>query len=201
MRIFLLWLWKNKNISKNIQVLLTLDCFSVWKITKKAKKNYKKCRSCMLTQTHINKHPCSHTPWSVFDCICWILKVCDNLRGSKRIKPLNDYTEKVPVDVGPSLLELLPIAAGLYTEDKCQNILKIKTTKNKILNPQSNLKRLSRSPKQTLKTTEASVYSISSWREDAGLHMGAVIMAALDWLPAPKRNKPQEFPASAAHVG
>lgn len=26
-------------------------------------------------------------------------------------------------------------------------------------------------------------------------------MAALDWLPAPKRNEPQEFPASAAHFG
>lgn len=67
--------------------------------------------------------------------------------------------------------------------------------------PQSNLKRLSRSTKQTLKTLEASVYSIPSWLEDTRLHVGAEVMAALDWLPAPKRNKPQEFPASAAHVG
>lgn len=52
-----------------------------------------------------------------------------------------------------------------------------------------------------LKKWEASAYSISSWLGDTGLHVGAEVMAALDWLPAPKRNEPQEFPASAAHFG
>lgn len=76
-----------------------------------------------------------------------------------------------------------------------------KTKKNDIANPQSNLKRLSRSPKQTLKRWEASAYGISSWVRDTGLHVRAEVMAALDWLPAPERNEPQEFPASAAHFG
>lgn len=39
------------------------------------------------------------------------------------------------------------------------------------------------------------------WCGDTGLHVGAEVMAALDWLPAPKRNEPQEFPVSAAHFG
>lgn len=29
--------------------------------------------------------------------------------------------------------------------------------------------------------------------------MGAEVMAALDWLPAPERKEPQEFPACATH--
>lgn len=44
------------------------------------------------TRTQTHSRTCAHTPWSLSDCICWMLKVCDNLRGSKRIKPSNDYT-------------------------------------------------------------------------------------------------------------
>lgn len=49
-------------------------------------------------------------------------------------------------------------------------------------------------------------YSVSSWQlgrycSATSLHVGAVVVAALDWLPAPEWEEPQEFPASAANFG